>query len=117
MYVYLLRLFLKTSFLKASIISLNTIRPIYDSLNGHVSGPKHIGITLLIAVSTCVFSFGCASILWWLDNRRRQVQCEDNSNDAGLLPFLSTNPMIRFYLFFFQPMNFAFEVRFYSVLY
>jgi len=71
-------------FLKASLINLNTIRPIYDSLNGHISGPKHIGVTLLIAVSTCIFSLGCAFILWWLDNRHRRIQCENNSNDAGL---------------------------------
>lgn len=87
-------------FLKASLIGVNTIRPIYDSFNGHISGPKHIGVTLLIGVSACIFSLGCAFVLWWLDNRRLRLKCEDNSNDAGSLSFLSTHPGIRFYLFF-----------------
>lgn len=104
-------------FSKASIINLNTIRPIYDSLNGHAIGPKHIGITLLIAASTCIFSLVCAIILWWLDHRRHRAQCEDSSNDEGSLSFFfSTHPMIWFYLFF-QSMNFVFEVSFYSVPY
>ncbi len=59
---------------------MNTIRPIYDSLDDHFSGSKRIGITLLIAVSTCIISLLCAVIFWWLDNRRCRVLCDDNSN-------------------------------------
>ncbi|CAF4169532.1 unnamed protein product [Adineta steineri] len=67
----------------ASLINLNTIRPIYDSLDSHISGPKRIGVTLLIAASTCIFSLGCALILWWLDNRHRRIHDKDNPNDAA----------------------------------
>ncbi|CAF0964999.1 unnamed protein product [Rotaria sordida] len=76
---FVLWLFLK----KGSLANLNTIHPIYDSLSHDISGPKRIGITLFIAVSTCIFSLGCAFILWWLDNRRRRVLHEDNLNDKA----------------------------------
>jgi hypothetical protein len=104
-------------FLKASIINLNTIRPIYNSLDDHISGPKRIGVTLLIAVSTCIFSLGCALILWSLDIRRRRLQCEDNPNDAGSLYFLSTHPESHGLSFSFQPTNFAFKVSMHFVLF
>lgn len=59
---------------------MNTIRPIYDSLGDQFSGPKRIGITLLIAVSTCIISLLCALVFWLLDNRRRRVLCDDNTD-------------------------------------
>ncbi|CAF4142411.1 unnamed protein product [Adineta steineri] len=83
----------------ASLINLNTIRPIYDSLDSDISGPKRIGVTLLIAASTCIFSLGCALILWWLDNRHRRVHDKDNPNDAAaslwpLVAFLVPKQML-----------------------
>ncbi|CAF1189399.1 unnamed protein product [Didymodactylos carnosus] len=70
-----------------SLINLNTIRPIYDSLGGHLSGPKQIGTTLLIAVSTCIISLICGLILWWLDTRRRRAMVEDNEIVADVRHF------------------------------
>ncbi|CAF1208347.1 unnamed protein product [Adineta steineri] len=83
----------------ASLINLNTIRPIYDSLDSHISGPRRIGVTLLIAASTCIFSLGCALILWWLDNRHRRGHHKDNPNDAAaslwpLVAFLVPKQML-----------------------
>ena len=60
---------------------MNTIHPIYDSLDKNITGSHRIGITLLIAVSTCFVSLVCALILWVLDNRRRKVVQEDTPPD------------------------------------
>jgi len=69
---------------KGSLVNLNTIHRIYDSLDKNSTGPHRIGTTLLIAVSTCVISLICALILWSLDIRRRKVIQEDNPPDEGL---------------------------------
>ena len=63
---------------------MNTIHRIYDSLDTNSTGPHRIGVTLLIAISTCVVSLVCALILWTLDIRRRKVLQEDNPTDTGL---------------------------------
>lgn len=63
---------------------MNTIHHIYDSLNKDMTGPHRIGVTLLIAVSTCIISLVCSLILWVLDIRRRKVIREDNPHDPGL---------------------------------
>ncbi|CAF4154484.1 unnamed protein product, partial [Rotaria magnacalcarata] len=55
-----------------SLVNMNTIHRIYDSLDKDVTGPHRIGATLLIAVSTCLISLVCALILWSLDIRRRK---------------------------------------------
>lgn len=68
---------------KGSIVCLNTILLIYKSLDPTMTGPHKIGVTLLIAVSTCVISFICALLLWILDNRRRRVAEEDSPSDPG----------------------------------
>ncbi|CAF0743315.1 unnamed protein product, partial [Didymodactylos carnosus] len=65
-----------------SLVNLNTIHPIYDSLDNNLSGPHRIGATLLIAVSTCIVSFISGLCLWWLDIRRRRVLLEDEPNAA-----------------------------------
>lgn len=65
-----------------SLVNMNTIHSVYDSLN-MPPGPRRIGTTLLIAVSTCVVSMACALILWSLDNRRRKVILEDNPPDPA----------------------------------
>ena len=101
--------------LKGSLINLNTIHHIYDSLSSQMSGPKRIGMTLFIAVSTCVFSLGCAFILWWLDNQRRRELREVDLNNTGSSSFplnLSDNLV----LFFLQPTNFTFGVSVYLFL-
>ncbi|CAF1059338.1 unnamed protein product [Adineta ricciae] len=66
-----------------SLVNMNTIHRIYDSLDPSLTGPHRIGTTLLIAVSTCVVSLVCALILWVLDIRRRKVVQEDNPPDPN----------------------------------
>ncbi|CAF4967508.1 unnamed protein product, partial [Rotaria socialis] len=66
-----------------SLVNMNTIHRIYDSLDKDVTGPHRIGTTLLIAVSTCLISLLCAIILWSLDIRRRKVIQEDNPPDPS----------------------------------
>ncbi|CAF0855017.1 unnamed protein product [Adineta ricciae] len=66
-----------------SLVNMNTIHRIYDSLDPSLTGPHRIGTTLLIAVSTCVVSLACALILWVLDIRRRKVIQEDNPPDPN----------------------------------
>lgn len=66
-----------------SIVCMNTILLIYKSLDPSMTGPHKIGITLLIAVSTCVVSLICALLLWVLDNRRRKVVQEDTPADPS----------------------------------
>lgn len=56
---------------------MNTIHVIYDSLDKNETGPRRIGTTLLIAVSTCFVSLICAMVLWTLDIRRRKMIQED----------------------------------------
>ncbi len=68
-------------FLKGSLVNMNTIHRIYDSLGKDLTGPHRIGTTLLIAVATCLVSLICALLLWSLDIRRRKVIQEDNPPD------------------------------------
>jgi MFS family permease len=66
-----------------SLVNMNTIHRIYDSLSKDSTGPHRIGTTLLIAVSTCAISLICALILWTLDNRRKKVIQEDSPPDPS----------------------------------
>ncbi|CAF0894574.1 unnamed protein product [Rotaria sordida] len=66
-----------------SLVNMNTIHRIYDSLDKDSTGPHRIGTTLLIAVSTCFVSLVCALILWTLDIRRRKVIQEDHPHDPA----------------------------------
>jgi hypothetical protein len=68
-------------FFQGSLVNMNTIHRIYDSLSKDSTGPHRIGTTLLIAVSTCFVSLVCALLLWILDNRRKKVIQEDNPPD------------------------------------
>ena len=55
--------------------------PIYDQVSEYLSGPKCLGVVLLIASIPCIVSTICAFILSPLDKRRTKVLKLDNRHD------------------------------------
>ncbi|XP_076036499.1 minerva isoform X2 [Oratosquilla oratoria] len=56
-----------------STVNFLTMGPLYNYVDGFENGYKALGITLLLAGLTCVFSLACAFILGMLDMRRSKV--------------------------------------------
>jgi MFS family permease len=64
-----------------STVNMNVMQPLYRAL-GSFSGTSRLGMALLIASSTCVFSFICSLILAFFD-RRRVKMLKLNNAETG----------------------------------
>ncbi|VDP03114.1 unnamed protein product [Soboliphyme baturini] len=53
-----------------STVTMNLMKPIYNSIDRHVQGHTCLGITMLIATVFTLFSWACAFILAYFDRRR-----------------------------------------------
>ncbi len=56
-----------------STVNFNVMLPIYKAVNNHFEGHTCLGIALLIAASTCVFSLLCSLILAFYDKRAERI--------------------------------------------
>ncbi|XP_071529580.1 lysosomal dipeptide transporter MFSD1-like isoform X2 [Panulirus ornatus] len=56
-----------------STVNFLVMVPLYDWVDGYADGPEALGISLMFAGATCVFSLICAVILGFLDKRRSKV--------------------------------------------
>jgi MFS family permease len=68
-----------------STINMNVMVPIYEAVSKTKSGKDALGTALLIASTTCVFSFICACILGLLDMKRSRIKSSE--------PFKAGNKM------------------------
>lgn len=58
-----------------STVSMNTLQPLYRNIgeNFNITGYVRLGVTLMIAALTCLFSTGCAFILAFFTKRARRI--------------------------------------------
>jgi len=55
-----------------SAVNFIVMSPLYNYVNQYIKGRECLGVTLLLASLTCLFSFLCALILAWLDKKANE---------------------------------------------
>ncbi|XP_042237106.1 major facilitator superfamily domain-containing protein 1-like isoform X2 [Homarus americanus] len=65
-----------------STVNFLTMIPIYNWVNNFADGYRTLGISLMLAGITCVFSLACAIILGLLDKRRSEVLRLDSAKSG-----------------------------------
>ena len=64
-----------------STVNMNVMQPLYKHCETFMSlGPHTLGMALLIAASTTVYSFICGAVLGFMDKRAERINKQERSS-------------------------------------